>query len=411
VNKDYLKYTIEDLILDKEFIEWIRKGNFTQEEKVFLTSHPELKFKINKAKEIIALLNDDNQSLKDADILMIWKNIENFEKHNENKTSRIVNLMYKFSRYAAILILVLIVGGVIRYYLSEDNNQSYEFSATVSDKSNDQSQIILADGTTINLNQEESKIALNSEKQMVIENENVIDLNHEDFKNQIKMNEVIIPYGKQSQITLADGTKIWINAGSRLAFPTQFTKNTRTVFLEGEAYFEVAHDDNIPFIVNTEDISVKVYGTKFNLSAYKQDERLETTLLEGKVSVKNRNTSKILKKETFLMPNQKASFNKTDNSIRLEDDPEAGAVIAWVDGWLSFKQEKLTDVHAKLHRFYNVQFEQIPNDLDKNLISGKLDLKDSLEYVLNTLSDVTGLKYKLKNNFVEIENIDPKIKQ
>ncbi len=110
------------------------------------------------------------------------------------------------------------------------------------------------------------------------------------------------------------------------------------------------------------------------------------------------------------MPNQTASFNKSDNTIRLDDDPEAGSAIAWVDGWLSFKHEKLTDVHAKLHRYYNVQFEQIPRELDKNLISGKLDLKDSLEYVLKTLTDVSGLKYKLNNNIVEIEKIDPKIK-
>ncbi len=411
MKKDYIKYTIEELILDKEFIEWVRKGTFSEQDKILLSSHPELNYKIKKAKEIIELLDDKSQSLNEGEILKIWKNIENFEKQIGYKKFRIINLSSKISRYAAIFILSLILGGVIIFYISEDKNQTYEFSTAVNDKINNQSQIILADGTTINLDKEESKIVLNSEQQIVIENEHVIDLDPEDKKTQVKMNEVVIPYGKQSQISLSDGTIIWINAGSRLAFPTQFNKKTREVYLEGEAYFEVTHDANRAFIVNTEAISVKVYGTKFNLSAYKQDERLETTLLEGKVSVTNLNSSKILRRETFLVPNQKASFNKKDNTIRLEDDPEASSSIAWVDGWLSFKQEKLQEVHSKLHRFYNVDFDQVPKGLDNNLISGKLDLKDSLQYVLKTLSDVTGLKYKLENNFVEIENIDPKIKQ
>ncbi len=307
MKKDYLKYTIEELILDKEFIEWIRKGTFTEKEKIFLSSYPEFKFNIKKAKEIIELLDDNSQSLKDEEILKIWRNIENFEKQNRNKKSRIITLSSKITRYAAIFILTLMVGGVIRYYISKDQNQSYEFATDVNDQTHYQSQIILADGTTINLDKEDSKIALSTEKQIVIDHEHVIDLKHEEISTQVKMNEVVIPYGKQSQITLSDGTKIWINAGSRFAFPTQFDKNSRVVYLEGEAYFEVAHDENKAFIVNTEAISVKVYGTKFNLSAYKQDKHLETTLLEGKVSVVDRNSTKILRRETFLIVTMRAN--------------------------------------------------------------------------------------------------------
>src|SRR5690606_14480825 len=98
---------------------------------------------------------------------------------------------------------------------------------------------------------------------------------------EVWMNEVIIPYGKKSELLLADGTKVWLNAGSRLAFPSRFTRNTREVFLEGEACFQVAKNEEQLFIVKAGNLDVKVLGTHFNVSAYPADATIETVLLEG----------------------------------------------------------------------------------------------------------------------------------
>ena len=100
------------------------------------------------------------------------------------------------------------------------------------------------------------------------------------------MNQVVVPFGKKSSIELADGTKVWLNAGSRMAFPDRFTGSRREIFLEGEAFFNVTPDKSMPFYVKTKEVVIRVLGTKFNVSAYEADNEVVTVLVEGTVSMR-----------------------------------------------------------------------------------------------------------------------------
>ncbi len=122
------------------------------------------------------------------------------------------------------------------------------------------------------------------------------------------MNQIIIPYGKRSDITLADGTHIWLNSGSQLSYPSEFKTDSREVYLSGEAFFDVKANPNKPFYVITRDIKIKVLGTRFNVSSYNEDNTTQTVLLKGKVTT---GKNKIFAQTIDLMPGERMIYDKT----------------------------------------------------------------------------------------------------
>lgn len=400
MKKEYLQLTLEELIENRDFVAWILHGQHHKEWEAFLIENQEFKSTTKKARKIVELLRDSQDHLSDNEILDIWKNIENFDEHTRKKKRQIT--IYRIMRYAAILVFAVLIGGSA-YWMLVQNHESYSFTSSLDPNSVTQSRLFLANGTTIDLDKKNSKIALNAEKQIIIDNKQVIDLSKKNTVSDSKMNEVVIPFGKKSQILLEDGTKVWLNAGSRMAFPTKFSGKKREVFLEGEAYFEVAHNKDFPFQVNTSEIAIKVLGTKFNLSAYKTDKLVETILLEGKVTVSKRSALGFLKHETILAPNQKASFDKADKSISIKNEPDVDLAIAWTEGWFKFSHQSLNDILNKLQRYYDIQFVFDSDFSTADLITGKLDLKDSINQVMTALSDVAKIQYRVNGNQIYIE--------
>lgn len=188
-----------------------------------------------------------------------------------------------------------------------------------------------------------------------------------------------------------------------MAFPSKFTKKSREVFLEGEAYFEVAKNQTQPFIVNAAKIEIKVLGTHFNVSAYPADQTIETVLLEGSVALSRPNSFGSIRNEIILQPNQKGSFSKEEKEMKVSDEPDVDLYVAWTYGWLKYNKESLGSVLGKVERYYNIEI-QIPENYPKDdKITGKLDLKDSLERVMVVLADATGFTYRISGNKVFID--------
>ena len=262
--------------------------------------------------------------------------------------------------------------------------------------------MILRSGEEIALQKENSIVEVGQSGEIKINKEQIINSHQALSGKSAAMNEVVVPYGKKSQLLLADGTKVWLNAGSRMAFPSEFTGTQRTVFLEGEAYFEVAHNTAQTFVVNAREVAVKVLGTRFNISAYTADETVETVLLEGKVSLSDNSSKALSKNEVMLAPNQKAIFGKESRQFEVGIVSDAELYTAWVSGWFLFSQESLFSVLRKLERYYNVQFVCDRDFPSGDMISGKLDLKDSLEQVMLALADVSGIEYRINDNNVTI---------
>ncbi|WP_319590763.1 FecR domain-containing protein [uncultured Draconibacterium sp.] len=406
MDSKYLSFELEELLDDKQFVAWILKGHKNKEWSSFINNHPEIQSRTKKAREIISLLKDTYDILDEEDILLMWQNIDQFNKSHKSKV-RTLKLRRSFSVAASILIIVSL--GILSYSYLNNKNTQYQFASSDITDNLEESRLILSDGEQIALNKDESTVSLDNDK-VVINNENTIDLSGRKPSNdkKVQMNEVVVPYGKRTELLLADGTKVWLNAGSRLAFPTKFTNETREVYLTGEGCFKVTKNESQPFIVNANDLGIKVLGTHFNVAAYPDDESIETILVEGSVELSKRKTFGLSSKSVLLKPMQKATFSKDEKEIFVTDEPDADVYIAWTEGWFTFSQQTLEQVFTKLERFYNVDIIVAQNFPSNEKITGKLDLKDSLEEVLKVLSDVAKINYRITNNQVFV---DKKVKE
>lgn len=199
-------------------------------------------------------------------------------------------------------------------------------------------------------------------------------------------------YGETKQIILSDGSKIWINAGSTLKYPKEFKKSIRSVSLEGEAYFTVMKDASKPFVVQTNNLSVKVLGTEFNVKAYRNDSRTIATLNTGKIEVKtNTNQTQLLK------PNEQLMYDNQSAKIDVET-VAANDISSWKAGQLIFTDASFEEILQTLERRFNVSFEVTGNmNSSAHGYSVKFLKNDSLEQILNVLEDVTGVKLRVKN--------------
>lgn len=202
------------------------------------------------------------------------------------------------------------------------------------------------------------------------------------------------PKGGQYRITLADGTKVWLNAASSISYPSIFTANERRVVLRGEAYFEVAHNVHKPFIVNTETQEIKVLGTAFNVNAYENEGVTVTTLVHGRVQLKGPNTSN----PSYLNPGEQAVLNRNTFQITPVD---VTLNTAWKDGEFIFTATPLTVVLRQIERWYNLEIDYsgIPEDIQ---IHASIQRDKPLSAVLSALEKITNLKFDVEGRRVKM---------
>jgi len=201
------------------------------------------------------------------------------------------------------------------------------------------------------------------------------------------------PNGSTSQITLGDGTIVKLNAGSEINYPAFFSGDTRTVSLNGEAYFEVAEDTKHPFLVETKDLTIEVLGTHFNVKSYDDDENITTTLLEGCVSIRKNHINTENDESIVLKPNQQLIFNKKNNSLKLKD-VNADLYASWKEGEYHFESEKLSDIVKKLERGFGVDIDIQSPELGQLVFSGIFTKSENIKQILNTFKKYRDFDYK-----------------
>ncbi len=217
--------------------------------------------------------------------------------------------------------------------------------------------------------------------------------------NQAQQCEVTAPKGQISKCVLADGTQVWLNAGSTLTYQTTWSKGVREVKLEGEAYFIVAKDKKKPFVVTTKQAQIKVLGTIFNLKAYPGESHLEATLEEGKIefSVTNGNA-----KPVELKPGDQLVYNISEKKI------EVGTVdtylhTAWKDGKYVFKDADLRTIVFELERLYDVKIHTENDSLLNLHFRGMFEYDQNIFSALETLERTTNLKYKINGRDIWLQ--------
>ena len=209
---------------------------------------------------------------------------------------------------------------------------------------------------------------------------------------QSNFSDIVVeaPLGSKTKLTLPDGSTVWLNAGSKMVYSQGFGVSDRRLAFQGEGYFEVEKNDEMPFLVQTHDVNVTVVGTKFNFRNYPEDEEAVVELLEGKVALENQ-----LKEESvrYLSPNEKMVLHKATGEMDITSTKVKEATL-WTENILLFDEDLLPDIVRELERSYHVQIEIENEDLKQTRFYGQFNqLEQNIYDVLDMLSETGKLKY------------------
>ncbi|MCW1734433.1 FecR family protein [Anaerorudis cellulosivorans] len=390
----YSRYT--DFLKDEKFLRWQLLPDETLDEywKDFIRENPELNKEIQHAIADLKAAVLNKNILSDSDRLELFHRIQSTinEKRRKNNFRRIL----QYGTAACAAIALLIIG--LNYFNFGEKPQKADNQELIVGNLLQSEDIQLISGEKSHEYQNDIEVKIDEKgRAKVMQKENneqeQIDI------STTAVNKMIVPYGKRTQLNLSDGTKIWLNSGSVLEFPTQFAGKNREIRLSsGEIYLEVAPDKNKSFIVHTSDFNVKVYGTKFNVSMY-NDSPHYVVLVEGSVGLKSTTKSTEIK----LSPNEQVIYG--ENGMFNKRAVDATEFVSWKNGYLSFDKTPMTEVLKQIGRYYNLSFNfDQDTNLQKRTCSGKIYLSDDIDNVMTTIALLSSTRYIKQNEQIYILN-------
>ena len=285
--------------------------------------------------------------------------------------------------YAAVIVLLIGTGLLIRN--ANDRNPQ----AGVTQRIAGDVTLTLPDGREVVLDRSNlnANIAESEELAIVRENGSLVyePKGAANAGAAVAYGSIVVPRGANIDMALADGTHVWLNADSRLRFPASFSGNERRVVLEGEAYFEVAYNENKPFIVETADQVLKVLGTEFNISAYAEGDNAYTTLVAGSLSL----VPKAGTDGVVLRPGEQASLKKGSSNYRVSAVSTKN-ISSWRDGMFVLDNNTLGMVFAKIARWYDFEYEFENSQTADYVVMGVIPVYEDLDSVLEVI-EISGL--------------------
>lgn len=304
------------------------------------------------------------------------------QEHSRNRIFRI-----RAWKSAAAAILILLTAGIYYYQISSEpvivKTEIPRFKNDVA-PGNNKAILTLDDGSTIDLDDAKTGI-LASESNIDIKKTGAGQLEYTagtQSAKTVKYNILSTPMGGEYQLVLPDGSKVWLNSGSTLRFPTAFIGSERIVELKGEAYFEIAKNTKMPFLVRTNNaMDIKVLGTQFNVMAYDDEKNINTTLIEGSVEVLKGSG------KTMLKPGQEAILNRGSGNIKVAP-ADLEQAIAWKNGYFIFYNENIESIMRKVSRWYNVDIAYQGNLSNKDFV-GTISRNKNVSELLKML-ELTG---------------------
>ena len=290
----------DDFLMDDEFNDFVlnNKDKKNKSWEDYFDENPELKKDAEKARKIILGLNSLEDSLSEKEVTESQLNKkfeETWKKYRESKSKKVVSrasvLIWRIAAVAAVIVFAVTFYSVI-------NN-----------------------------------VVFKPDKGVVY-------------------SEIYVPSAKQSRLTLPDGSIVWINSETKIKYSNRFDNKERNIYLDGEAYFEVSHNEKLPFKVFSNDAIITVTGTKFNVRAYFDEKKVETVLVEGKVELGRSDVKS--ERPIELKPGDKATYNLDTRKVSITRD-DVDVDIAWKDGKLIFRNTPLAEVCKTLERRYDAE--------------------------------------------------------
>lgn len=349
--------------------------------------HEKIYAEIKKIRDQVKLLHRD-----------FTPDTENVLKRVKRGRGRQIGFRYWW-KYAALFILPLGVALVLWQGMKNEPVEVHRQFSAVSRPGGERAILKLYDGKTVMLDSTMKSSLISHEANVRIE----MDSNHLlrysshdsiGMANVNKNNELIIPKGGEYQVMLADGTKVWLNSASRLIYPQSFMGKERRVVLSGEAFFDVAHDAERPFIVETSRMNVKVLGTRFNVNDYDDNEEVSTTLVNGSVEIVSGG------QEVFrLVPGEQA-YGKENNLEKREVNVRL--YTSWIDGKFLFNNTELEEIAKQISRWYDVEIFFSSENVKKVRFTGAIVKFKPLDDLVRMIESTSQVRFSVKGKTIVI---------
>ncbi|SFT12760.1 FecR family protein [Zhouia amylolytica] len=371
-------------------------GSLTEDQKKELEAFEK---KLHHQKLVHEILDADafekwTQKIDGVDTEKEWSSfLVKMEQKPEKRSRVVVMRAVKWTAAAAAIFLVGFV--LFSVFQTSGIDQGYESveNANIQPGSS-HAELVLSDGEVVDL-ETESKDKI-SQGTVTAENINGT-LQYSDIEKksaiEVKKNTLRVPRGAEYQLVLSDGTKVWLNAETELTYPVSFTGGKRRVELKGEAYFDVAPDEEVPFVVTSRNQEVTVLGTEFNISAYEADNTITTTLVEGKVKV-NADESDVAE---YLVPDQQVVFN-TNTAFMEKSNVDVYPYIAWKEGRFVFNNVTLEQFLSKVARWYDVEVIFNDDSIKNIRFTGDLPRYNNMTSILKIIETEMSVHIQIKDN-------------
>lgn len=383
------RYT--DFLKNKKFIQWQLLPDDTLNEywQDYINQYPESKRDIKKAINYLKTEGLNKIQFEEGERLLLLDKIQTTIRNRQYVQRR------RLVWYSVASIALLVIGFTLFYTQWRNKSIATGKEFIVGELMNSEEiQLLTSDESISFQNDIDIKLTKNGKAEITQSNKKVQEI---EIK-QDKLNTLIIPYGKCSTLILADGSKVWLNSGSVLEFPAEFSGKSRGIFLaSGEMYIEVVPDKKRPFYVQTSNLNVKVYGTKFNISNYYGSSQ-SVVLVEGRVSLKVDGHE-----ELFIAPSEQVTYYETGAfDIQIVNTDR---YISWKDGYLTLDKTPISEVLQQIGRYYNLSFDYEQDvNLKKRTCTGKIYLSDHLDNILETIGILSSTIYKRADNQIYFSN-------
>lgn len=337
-------------------------------------------------------LGDSGFSRNKTETDKAWKTLKNkILKGNQRNSRWIIAL----SAAAAAIFLV------VTFLFSSKKIENLPVTAINTElikPGTNQATLILNDGSVYDLTSSKNLVLTEGGSEIKSEGTKLQYTKKKVNHRKIKYNTLSIPRGGEFFLQLADGTKVWLNSETVLRYPVQFVGNERRVELTGEAFFEVARNEKVPFLVESGEQTVKVLGTEFNISSYKENPVIYTTLVKGSIEVFINNKPGI--KQT-LAPNEQNSISKIDEQITKQKvDPYP--YVAWKEGRFVFEDQNLAEIMKILSKWYDVNVVFAREDLKNLRFTGNLQRYSDFGEILKKIQKTNEVEFIIENKQITI---------
>ena len=322
-----------------------------------------------------------------------------WERVDRNTKEYKHSILRRCMRYAATIVLPLFVVG-IGFYLTIDKEEIHPVAEVVTIAPGvTKAELVLADGHKVILGTETVDSLASERGVNIVKDGNGVSYFGNKEEGDLAYNIMRVPRGGEFKVRLQDGTLVYMNSETELKYPVRFNEKERTVYLSGEAYFEVTKDSNRPFYVVTEEMQIRVYGTEFNVNTH-QPGKIHTVLVGGKVGIKKLGAVE----EVSMKPGQLASFDRKEGTIEVKD-VDVRQYVVWKDGYFTFENESLEQILNTLSLWYDVDVFYMNQQVKDYHFSAWFKRSSSINEVINILEKTKKISLDLKGRILTVKDI------